>query len=263
MAAPAKKPRPGAAARGRHPARIGIGGWVYAPWRATFYPAGMRPAEWLPYASGKLTSIEINGTFYRTQSEATFRAWHDATPEGFVFAVKGPRAATQSRDPERTAASVARFLGSGLTALGPKLGPILWQFPPTRRFDPEELSSFLDLLPPAQEGCGLRHAVEAQHPSFAAEDCAALLRGRNVARVLVHAGAEVEHDPTADFVYARLKGSVAEEPAGYTAEALDCWAARIGRWAEQRDCYAYVIAGAKERNPAAAMGLIERLRDAR
>ncbi len=252
MSAPSPQPRP-------HPVLIGIGGWVYAPWRTTFYPPGMRAAEWLPHASRRVTSIEINATFYRTQSEASFRAWHDATPEGFVFALKGPRAATQGRDAARAAAAIDRFLGSGVTALGGKLGPILWQFPANRRFDPGEFAAFLDALPPARDGCRLRHAIEAQHVSFDVDEAAELLGARNVARVLVDSGAEIEAAHTADFAYARLKASVAEEPAGYPPPALDHWAARLGDWSRQRDCYAYVISGAKERNPAAAMALLQRL----
>ncbi len=242
-----------------HAIVVGIGGWVFPPWRSTFYPPGMRAAEWLPYASRKLTSIEVNATFYRTQSAATFAAWRDATPEKFIFAVKGPRAATQTRDAERIAAAVERFLASGVTALGPKLGPLLWQLPANRRFDSDELAAFLDLLPAARDGCTLRHALEAQHPSFASAECAELLRAHNVAHVLVDDGAGVHAAPTADFAYLRLKGTVSEEPTGYSAAALDSWSGRTGDWARLRDCYVYVIAGAKERNPAAAAALIERL----
>ncbi len=257
MPAPARKIRP-ARSKSRT-IRIGIGGWVFAPWRETFYPPGLRASEFLPHASRQLTSIEVNATYYRTQNAATFRAWRDATPNGFAFSVKGPRAATQPRDAERAAPAVERFLASGLTELGAKLGPIAWQFPPTRRFDPEELAAFLDLLPPEREGCKLRHAVEAAHESFRSPECVALLRAHGVARVLLGLGGDTEPDDTADFVYARLKGTTTDEPAGYSAAELDAWAARIRDWSRRRDCYVYVIAGAKARNPVAARALIERL----
>jgi uncharacterized protein YecE (DUF72 family) len=239
--------------------RIGIGGWVFAPWRESFYPPGLRASEFLSHASRQLTSIEVNATYYRTQTAATFRAWHEATPEGFAFSVKGPRAATQPRDAARAAPAVERFLASGLTELGAKLGPIAWQFPPTRRFDAAELAAFLDLLPPERDGRKLRHAIEAGHESFRSPECLALLRAHGIARVLLGLDGDTEPDDTADFVYARLKGTVAEQPAGYSAAELDAWTERIRRWNAQRDCYVYVIAGAKARNPAAARALIERL----
>jgi len=239
--------------------RIGIGGWVFAPWRETFYPAGTRAADFLPYASRQLTSIEVNATFYRTQTAATFRAWHDATPDGFVFALKGPRAATQVREAERAGVSVARFLGSGITGLGDKLGPIAWQFPATRRFDAGELAAFLDLLPAERDGCRLRHAIEAGHDSFRSPECAALLRERGIARVLLGVDGDTEPAEAADFVYARLKGTVADEAAGFGAAELEAWTDRIRGWSRKRDCFVYVISGAKARNPAAARELIQRL----
>jgi uncharacterized protein YecE (DUF72 family) len=242
-----------------HAIRIGIGGWVFAPWRESFYPPGLRASEFLSHASRHLTSIEVNATFYRTQTPATFRAWHDATPEGFTFSIKGPRAATQPRDAARAGAAVERFLASGLTELGAKLGPIAWQFPPTRRFDPAELAAFLELLPPERDGCPLRHAIEAAHESFRSPECLELLRAHGAAHVLLGLADDTEPHDTADFVYARLKGTMPDEPAGYAAAELDAWADRIRRWSGQRDCYVYVIAGAKARNPAAAQALIERL----
>ncbi len=252
-------PRPAPKIRPTRDIRIGIGGWVFAPWRETFYPPGLRAAEFLPYASRQLSSLEVNATFYRTQTEATFRAWHDATPDGFIFALKGPRAATQPRDAERAGAAIERFVGSGITALGAKLGPIAWQFPPTRRFDPDELGPFLTALPRDRDGIALRHAIEAAHESFGSEACLGLLRSHGVARVLLGLGADTEPADTAPFVYARLKGTVDEEQAGFSAAELEAWAGRIGGWAERRDCFVYVISGAKHRNPAAARALIERL----
>jgi uncharacterized protein YecE (DUF72 family) len=257
MPAPPRKIRP--ARSQSRTIRIGIGGWVFAPWRETFYPPGLRAGEYLSHASRQLTSIEVNATYYRTQNPATFRAWHDATPDGFVFAVKGPRAATQPRDAARAAIAVERFLASGLTELGAKLGPIAWQFPPTRRFEPGELAAFLDLLPPERDGRTLRHAIEARHESFRSPECLALLRAHGAARVLLGLDGDTEPDDTAEFVYARLKGTTEQEPAGYSAAELATWTERIRDWSARRDCYVYVIAGAKARNPAAARALIERL----
>ena len=211
MPAPSRKIRP--VRSNSHTIRIGIGGWVFAPWRETFYPPGLRASEFLPYASRQLTSIEVNATYYRTQTAATFRAWRDATPDGFAFSVKGPRAATQPRDAARAAPAVERFLASGLTELGAKLGPIAWQFPPTRRFEAGELAAFLDLLP---RGARRLHAAP-RHRGRARElptrpNALALLRGHGVARVLLGLDGDTEPADTADFVYARLKGTVPEEP---------------------------------------------------
>ncbi len=253
MAAPAKNCRA---------VRIGIGGWIFAPWKETFYPKGTRAADFLPYASRQLTSIEVNATFYRTQTPETFRAWRDATPDGFVFALKGPRAATQVREAARAAVGVERFLGSGLTELGDKLGPIAWQFPATRKFDRDELAAFLDLLPAERDGVRLRHAVEAAHESFRTPACDALLAERGVPRVLLGLdAADREPVEAGDFVYARLKGTLETEPKGFPEPELAHWTRRVAAWAERRDCFIYVIAGAKARNPAAAMAMIARLRE--
>jgi uncharacterized protein YecE (DUF72 family) len=240
--------------------RVGIGGWIYAPWKETFYPKGTRAADFLPYASRHLTSIEVNATFYRTQTAETFRGWREATPDGFVFALKGPRAATQVREAARAAVGVERFLGSGVTELGDKLGPIAWQFPATRKFVRDELAAFLDLLPAERDGVRLRHAVEASHESFRAPACAALLAERGVPRVLLGLDAgDMEPVEAGDFVYARLKGTVETEAEGFPATALGAWTDRIAAWSARRDCFVYVIAGAKARNPAAAQALIARL----
>ncbi|MBV9653551.1 MAG: DUF72 domain-containing protein [Acetobacteraceae bacterium] len=245
-----------------HSIRIGIGGWDYAPWRGLFYPDGLRRAEELGYASSRLTSIEINATFYRTQKPATFRAWHDGTPEDFVFAIKASRAASQRKDTAGAKPAIEHFLGSGLAELGPKLGPILWQWPSGRRFDPDQLAGFLDLLPPDLNGLPLRHALEAEHESFSGEDALALLRQRGVARVIVDQPKAVPWaEVTANHVYLRLKGSVDEERAGYAPAALDAWAGKLQVLGEPgpRQVFAYVIAGAKHRAPAAALALIERV----
>ena len=253
----------GAKAHGRKPVRVGIGGWTYAPWRDNFYPRGLKHADELAYAAARLRSIEINATFYRTQTAANFRAWAAATPPGFVFSVKAARAAAQRTDPEAAAPAVERFLGSGLTELGERLGPILWQLPRTRRFDGDAVCRFLDLLPPARDGVALRHALEASHPSFATPQAVELLRSRQVALVVVDSEKVSPEPPlepplTADFVYLRLQRSVDEQPLGYSEPALDAWAARIRNWSSSRPVFAYVIAGAKHRAPAAAMALAAR-----
>jgi uncharacterized protein YecE (DUF72 family) len=257
--------------------RVGIGGWTFAPWRGVFYPKGLAHARELEFASGKLTSIEINGTFYRTQKPATFRQWRDQTPADFAFSVKAPRFATHRRVLAEAGDSVRRFMESGVTELGDKLGPILWQLMPTAKFDAGDLGAFLDLLPAKQDGRAIRHVLEVRHESFAQAAFVDLLRARNVAVVAVESDKHAAiHDVTADFVYLRLERTVDKEPAGYAPKSLDAWAGRLKTWAEggepdgvtrhagtagarPRDVFAYFISGAKVRNPAAAMAMIERL----
>jgi uncharacterized protein YecE (DUF72 family) len=242
--------------------RVGIGGWTYEPWRGLFYPEGLRHGDELAYAAAHLTSIEINGTFYRTQTPKSFRTWSNSVPKDFVFTVKAHRAAAQRIDPDEARPAITRFLDSGLTELGEKLGPILWQLPNGRKFDPAVFARFLDLLPAAQDGIKLRHVVEAAHASFNSETCTALLRERGVARaILDKPGVEASHEVTADHVYLRLEKCVDEEPTGYAPSDLDAWADRLKTLAKPkgRSVFAYVISGAKHRAPAAAMGLIERL----
>jgi len=262
--------------------RVGIGGWTYEPWRGTFYPPGLPQARELQHCGRCLTSIEINGTFYRTQKPESFRKWADETPDGFVFSLKGPRYATNRSRLAEAGDSIARFLESGVTELGPKLGPILWQFAPTKRFDEEDFGAFLALLPREADGRAIRHAVEVRHDSFATPAFVALLRRHRVP--VVYADAEkfpAIADVTGDFVYARLQRSSEEEPAGYSPAALDQWAERCRAWAagrepddlprveppsgadggQARDCFVYFIAGAKVRAPAAAMAFLQRLGD--
>jgi uncharacterized protein YecE (DUF72 family) len=264
------------------PVRVGIGGWTYEPWRGTFYPKGLPHAKELEHASRHVTSIEVNGTFYRLQTPKTFRAWAEATPEGFVFSLKAPRYAVNRKELATAGPAVTRFLESGLTELGKKLGIILWQLAPTKKLDLEDLEAFLALLPKEQDGVKLRHALEVRHASFVDERLVALLRRHEVAVVLED---DAEHpmiaDLTADFFYARLRRSVETEPAGYAPEALDLWAERCRAWAAGREperlrritaepapaqgprpCFVYFINGAKVRAPAAAMALLERLGEA-
>lgn len=240
--------------------RIGVGGWTYAPWRGTFYPPDLRQAEELGFAASALTAIEVNGTFYRIQKPATFRRWERETPEGFRFTLKAPRHVTSRRQLGGTGESVRRFLTSGLAELGPKLGPLNWQLAPTKRFDPEDLARFLDLLPDDLEGLPLRHAIEARHESFAAEGFATLLWERGIAAVRGADGPYPEIDlATADFAYLRLMGTRTGEALGYPAERLDHWAGELKTIAHQREVYAFVISGHKVVNPAAALALLQRL----
>jgi uncharacterized protein YecE (DUF72 family) len=258
--------------------RVGVGGWTFEPWRGDFYPADLPQKRELEYMSGKLTSIEINGTFYRGQSPATFAKWRDETPDGFVFALKAPRFATHRRVLAEAGESIARFVTGGLAELGDKLGPINWQFPATKAFDPDDFAAFLALLPGSVEGRPLRHAIEARHESFRNAAFVALARKAGVA-IIIAADCEYPQiaDPTAPFVYVRVMGASESEPAGYSPGALDAWAARARTWAagdapsdlpllaaplaapQGRDVFFYVISGAKQRNPAAAAALIARL----
>ena len=236
--------------------RIGIGGWVFPLWRGSFYPAGLRQAEELHYASRQVTAIEINGTFYRLQNAATFRRWRDETPDGFVFSLKGPRYVTHRTDLASAGPALERFFGSGIEELGAKLGPILWQFPPNIEFDEAAFAAFLELLP-----SHLRHVVEVRHESFRALEFFALLRRHRVPVALVD---DVKYpsidEPTGGFVYARLRRSQKDEPAGYAPPALDDWAERARRWAaEGRDVFLYFINGAKIRAPAAAQALLKKI----
>jgi uncharacterized protein YecE (DUF72 family) len=258
--------------------RVGIGGWTFEPWRGVFYPKGLAHARELEYASSKLTSIEINGTFYRTQKPSTFIAWRNEVPEDFVFALKAPRYATHRRVLAEAGDSVGRFLDSGLTELGPKLGPILWQLMPTAKFDADDMQHFLDLLPAEHGGQRIRHTIEVRHESFATPAFVKLLRERNIAVVIVASDKHTPvNDVTADFVYLRIEHAQEKLEEGYPPAELDAWTKRLRAWAEggapkdlktiekpaaaqPRDVFAYFISAAKVRNPAAAMAVIARLK---
>lgn len=261
--------------------RIGIGGWTYEPWRGSFYPEGLTQKRELEYASRHMTSIEINGTYYGSQKPESFARWHDETPDDFVFAVKGPRYATNRRVLAEAGASIERFLTGGVLELEDKLGPINWQFMPTKKFDPEDFEAFLRLLPTSVEGRSIRHAVEVRHDSFRAPEFIALAKEYGVA-IIIAADSDYPQiaDVTAPFVYVRLMGSTEEESAGYSPGALDAWTKRARTWAmgeeaddlktlgvqkkaakpKPRDVFVYFISGYKERNPAAAMEMLKRLR---
>ena len=241
--------------------RVGIGGWVFPPWRGTFYPPGTRQADELAYASRQVTAIEINGTFYRTQTPASFRKWHGETPDDFVFSMKAPRYLTHRNELASAGDYTERFFTSGLTELGDKLGPILWQFAPFKQFEADDFTAFLKLLPHEIGGHRLRHVVEVRHASFRTPAFFDALREHRVAVALVD---DAKHpafaELTADFAYLRLRQCKEDEPNGYTAAALDQWAEQLHGWSQEgRDCFLYFINGAKVRAPVAAQALIARL----
>jgi uncharacterized protein YecE (DUF72 family) len=259
--------------------RVGIGGWNYEPWRKTFYPADIAQSRELEYASRQVTSIEINGTFYRLQKPEVFAKWHDATPESFVFSIKAPRFIVQRKDLAGAGPAMERFLASGINELKSKLGPILWQLTETKAFDPAEIDSFLSLLPATRGALPLRHALEVRHASFLNREFLDLARQHGVAVVYeddaTHPGFA---DLTSTFVYARLRRSTASCATGYSLPSLKQWALRAQLWASgkeptdlprvetlrstvgpARQVFIYFINGAKERAPAAAQKLISML----
>jgi uncharacterized protein YecE (DUF72 family) len=265
--------------------RIGISGWRYGPWRGTFYPPGVTQARELAHASRKVGTIEINGSFYSLQSPASYRAWRDATPETFVFAVKGGRFITHIKRLKDVRVPLANFLASGVLALGPKLGPLLWQLPPSLKFDAAVVEDFLALLPKTTADAArlarrhdarlkhrafcrvdadrpLRHTVEVRHDSFVTEDFFALLRRHDVAACIADNARDwpVLDAVTAGFVYCRLHGHTQMYASGYSSAALDRWAERIRGWARGgRDVYVYFDNDAKIRAPYDAMNLAARI----
>lgn len=237
--------------------RIGVGGWTFEPWRGLFFPAKHPHARELEYASRQLSTIEINGTFYRTQTPATFAKWAADVPEGFVFTVKAPRYCVQKSVLAEAGESIQRFAESGIDQLGDKLGPILWQFAPTKKFDEADFAAWLALLPREAGGIRLRHALEVRHPSFVCDAFVALARAHNAAIVFAdHDSYPMIDEATADFAYARLQRGVDEVNTGYDAAALAGWAARAKAWADGgRDVFAFLIHGGKMRAPAGALAL--------
>ncbi len=259
--------------------RIGIGGWTYEPWRGTFYPSGLPHRRELEYAAQRLTSIEINGTFYSSQAPEVFARWREETPADFVFALKAPRYATHRRTLASAASTVERFLSGGVLQLREKLGTINWQLPPEMPFDAADLQAFLQLLPRSLESQPLRHALEVRHESFCVPACVQMAREHGVALVIAIDSPHPQlSDLTAPFVYARLMGTRPAEPYGYAEAELDGWAERARHWArgaagagllplldgpatgEPRDVFLYFINGHKPANPAAAQALLRRLR---
>ncbi len=271
--------RGASSAAGTASIRVGVGGWTYAPWRETFYPPEVSAAKELYYASRRLSVIEINGTYYSTQRPATFAKWREATPDGFEFSIKAHRLTTNRRILAEAGESVQHFLNSGLSELGDKLGPILWQFAPTKRFDPDDFGAFLDLLPAKLSGLPLRHAVDVRHDSFRTPAFLSLARRHGVGVVFTESD---DYPPlpdlTADFVYTRIMRTRSELTTGVDAPTLDALAASVRTWQsgsqptglplidpshvpapQPRDVYLLFISGAKERAPAAAQALITRM----
>jgi uncharacterized protein YecE (DUF72 family) len=273
MKAPMKKsPSPA------HGIRVGIGGWTYAPWRDNFYPPKLPQSQELGYASRQLSAIEVNGTYYSTFKPPTFARWRDETPDDFVFSLKASRFSTNRRVLAEAGDSISRFVDSGISELGSKLGPIVWQFAPTKLFDTDDFGAFLALLPARIDGLRLRHVLDVRHPSFMTPDYLALARKHHCATVFTDSPDFPSFaDLTADFVYARLMCSDAKLNTGYAPKALDAWAAAAQTWAEggtpsalpqleaakskdaARDVFVFFINGAKEKAPHAAMGLLQRL----
>jgi uncharacterized protein YecE (DUF72 family) len=258
---------------------IGVGGWTFAPWRGVFYPEKLTQAKELEYAASKLTSIEINGTYYGSQKPETWRKWAREVPDGFVFSVKGSRFTTNRRVLAEAGDSVKRFYDQGILELGDRLGPVLWQFAPTKKFDEVDFGKFLELLPRQLEGRALRHVVEVRHDSFCVPGFIALLRQFATPVVFAeHGQYPAIADVAADFVYARLQKGNDEIATCYPPKQLDAWARRLQSWAgggepddltrvdpatpqqAPRDVFAYVIHEGKVRAPAGAMELIERVK---
>ena len=255
--------------------RVGVGGWTFEPWRNNFYPVGLPQGEELHYASRRLSMIEINGTYYSTQKPATFAKWRDETPDDFLFSLKANRFATNRRVLAEAGESIGWFVGSGIAELRHKLGPIVWQFAPTKKFDAADFEAFIQLLPREVGGLALRHVMDVRHESFRTEAYLALARRHGVATVFSESDEYPSFaDLTGDFVYARVMRADAAEPQGIAAPALAQVAACACTWAAggepeglprvlpppaaaagPRDVFILFIAGAKEKNPAAAMAL--------
>ncbi|TQM39106.1 DUF72 domain-containing protein [Pseudonocardia cypriaca] len=234
---------------------VGTSGWRYPPWRGTFYPKGLAQRRELEYLSRQVSSIEINGSFYSLQRPESYRMWAAETPDGFVFSVKGGRFITHLKQLRDVEAPLANFFASGVLALGPKLGPVLWQLPPRMRFDPARIEPFLRMLPRSTGAAvelatrhderldgrahtetdadrPLRHALEVRHPTFCRAEFVELLREQEVALVVADTAGTWPHleDVTADFVYVRLHGDTELYTSGYTPDALDAWAAKMLAW---------------------------------
>jgi uncharacterized protein YecE (DUF72 family) len=262
--------------------RVGIGGWTFEPWRETFYPPGTSAKRELEVASRKVTAIEVNGTYYSTMSAASFERWHDETPDDFMFSVKAHRFATNKKVLAEAGDSIDHFLNSGLARLRDKLGPVLWQFMPTKKFDATDFEAFVKRLPTELEGRRLRHVLDVRHESFLVPAFLDIARRHDCGVVLTDSPEYPSiGNLTADFVYLRLMQCESKRVTGYAPEVLDAWAACGQAWARGeapaavprvagvedapapaggRDVFMFMINGAKERAPAAAMEVLQRLR---
>ena len=257
--------------------RVGVGGWNFDPWRESFYPPHLPRSKQLEHMAGRLTAVEINATYYKLQKPELYRRWAEAAPEDFRFALKGSRFCSNRKILAEAGEAVERFCGQGLAELGDRLGPILWQFMATKRFEPDDFRAFLDLLPRKVAGVTLRHAVEPRHESFRDPAFVEMARAAGVAIVFADSDEfPCFADLSGDFAYARLQRSRDKVATGYTAKALKQWAEVAKTWARggspagfpyvaeppaprPRETYVFFTSGAKVRNPAAAEGLIKRL----
>ncbi|HEY0776281.1 MAG TPA: DUF72 domain-containing protein [Nocardioidaceae bacterium] len=266
--------------------RVGISGWSYAGWRGDFYPKGLVQRLELAYAAERFGSIEINGSFYSLQRPSSYETWREQTPDDFVFAVKGGRFITHMKKLAGVETPLANFFASGVLALGPKLGPVLWQLPPNLGFDALRLSAFFDLLPRttaeaaelakghdakvpddraltvAEDDRPMRHALEVRHPSFVTPEAVELLRAHDIAYVVADTAGTfpLVEEVTSDHMYVRLHGDTELYVSGYSAASLDRWAEKVRRWADLgQDVYVYFDNDAKGYAPHDAMGLIARV----
>ena len=259
--------------------RSGIGGWTFEPWRGVFYPTGLAQAKELHYASHHLPTIEVNGTYYSTQKPQTFARWASDAPDDFIFTLKGPRYATNRRELAGAGDLITHFVELGITELGHKLGPLLWQFAPTKKFDEGDFAAFLDLLPEKFDGRRLRHALEVRHNLFCDPAFIELARKKSAAVVFAdHAKYPAIADVTSDFVYARLQTGSDDIPTAYSPKALEQWAKRAKAWAAgrvpddlpvidpdtkpkatPRDTFVFFIHEGKIRAPDAAMAFMKRI----
>jgi len=256
--------------------RTGIGGWTYPDWRkGVFYPEGLVQKRELEWASRRLGAIEINGTYHSLQKPESFRKWREATPEGFVFAVKGSSYITNRKVLASAGEAMEKFYGQGLEELGDRLGPILWQLMGTKKFEAEDIAAFFALLPRELKGLPLRYAIEVGHESFACAEFVEIARAAGVAIVWCEQASRTPiADRTADFAYLRCKNLEADQPAGYPPEGIERIAGLCRAWASGEtpeglpyagnpadsrgqggDVFAFMINGAKQRAPAAATAL--------
>ena len=255
----------------------GVGGWDYDPWRGTFYPAGLAKAKQLDFAARKLTAIEINATYYKLQKPELFARWAKTVPDGFKFAIKASRFCSNRKVLGEAGEAIAKFCAQGFTELGDKLGPILWQFMGTKKFEPDDFRAFLALLPAEIAGLPIRHVVEPRHESFATPEFVAMCRAAGVGIVFEESDEyPCIADLSGDIAYARIQKAREEEPNGYAESELDHWAETARAWSRgesppglcycaepvesrPRDVYLFFISAAKVRNPAAALAVIARL----
>jgi uncharacterized protein YecE (DUF72 family) len=266
--------------------RVGISGWTYAGWRGDFYPKGLVQRRELAYAAGRMTSIEVNGSFYSLQRPTSYVSWREQTPAGFVFAVKGGRFLTHMKKLAGVEVPLANFFASGVLALGPKLGPMLWQLPPNLGYDEQRLTSFFDLLPRTTTAAAdlagqhdakvpddrawtttdadrpLRHALEVRHRSFCVPEAVDLLRAHDVALVVADTAGKwpLIREVTSDFMYVRLHGDKELYASGYDEAALDRWARSCLGWAaDGLDVFVYFDNDIKGFAPYDALGLLSRV----